>query len=351
MATKTRRKEVETVRTYRSEEVPLTEPEPSGWTRLLPFSRARARNRYAAQLREALARLEAPDLPKVKASDISIPEVRVPDVKLRDLKLRDRLQNVRLPDVNVPDVKLPEVNVPDIKVPDVDLRESLRDMRDSLSDVRIPEVTLQDLRDAAVWPRRALERRQRARETAKWTGRGIGVGTIALAAVAGAAAAYFFDPERGRGRRIQAADQLGAFVRRTGNDASRIARYVSATASAKAQAYARPRNEYIAPNDAALKAKVESELFADPTIDKSTISLNVENGVVVLRGTAESEDQIRRIVAMAETISGVRKVRDVLRVPSQSTTGVMTSPSSTSNGWTATDSGETSGDLGTEQPA
>jgi osmotically-inducible protein OsmY len=338
MATKTRRKEVETVRTYRSEDIPLTDSEPTGWSRFLPGSRARARNRYAARLREALARIEAPDLPEIDASDISIPEVRLPEAKLRDLKLRERLQGVRLPDVNVPDVKVRDIKAPEIKLPDV-----------NLSDIKLPEVTMRDVRDAAEWPRRAWQRRQRAQRAATWTGRGIGAGTVLLAGLAGAAAAYFLDPDRGRGRRIQAADQLGAFARRTGDDVGRVARYVSATASAKAQAWMRPRSDYMAPNDAALKAKVESELFADPSIDKGRLNINVESGVVVLRGTADSEDQIARIVSATRAISGVRNVRDVLRVPSQAMTGVVASPESTSNGWTATD-GETS-EYGSDQPA
>jgi hypothetical protein len=352
VATKTRRKEVETVRTYRSEEEPMNEPRTAPWERLWPWSRARARTSNADRIRAALHKLDPANLPELRAKDVSVPEVRVPDVRLRDLKLRDRLPSVRIPEVRLPEMNLPEVKLPDLRLqerisdanlPDMNLRDvKLPDLKlqERLADVRVPEVTLDDVRDAAQWPRRELQRRQRARQTAKWTARGITGAAIAVAAICGAAIAYFFDPERGKARRIQTGDQLAALARRTGAQATTVARSAAANLNAMGQRMARPREDYIAPNDAALKAKVESELFQDPSIAKGRLNINVENGVVVLRGTADSEDQIERIVTAVKAIAGVRSVSDLLRVPAQEPGDVMGTPNGTIGGETTDVSGD-----------
>jgi hypothetical protein len=309
---KTRRKEVETVRTYRSEDIPTIENEPSFWSRMWPWSRGRAR--YGFQIPEV--------------------DVNVPDTKLRERLSNVRMPDVRLPEVNLRDVKLPDVdvrdlNLRDVKLPDLKLGERLADVRDRLAD------RSSDARETAERQRRFWQ--QRSEETldaARGRRRGFGLTTIALAALGGWAVAYFFDPDRGKSRRAQAADQLAALGRRTSEQASRTARYLSSTANAQAQAWMRSRDEYVAPNDAALSAKVESELFRDPSIDKGRLNINVENGVVVLRGTAESEDQIARIVGAVRNIDGVRTVRDLLRVPGQATSDVMGATTESSAGET-----------------
>ncbi len=68
-------------------------------------------------------------------------------------------------------------------------------------------------------------------------------------------------------------------------------------------------------NDPALKAKVESELFADKDVPKERISIGAADGVVTLRGTLDSVDQTTRVTAQAEQIDGVRRVENLLTFP------------------------------------
>jgi osmotically-inducible protein OsmY len=50
-------------------------------------------------------------------------------------------------------------------------------------------------------------------------------------------------------------------------------------------------------------------------VSKARINVNVEDGIVFLRGVAEREDEIERIGAVAERIPGVRAVENLLHTP------------------------------------
>lgn len=73
-------------------------------------------------------------------------------------------------------------------------------------------------------------------------------------------------------------------------------------------------------NDPALKAKVESELFADGDVsaDKGDVLIDVADGVVTLRGSVGSDERIVELVAVAEGIDGVRRVESELNAASAS---------------------------------
>jgi osmotically-inducible protein OsmY len=68
-------------------------------------------------------------------------------------------------------------------------------------------------------------------------------------------------------------------------------------------------------NDAVLVSKVESEVFGDPDIPKGGISINAENGIVVLRGQVEDPEQIRRLEQAVGKIDGVLGVENLLHLP------------------------------------
>jgi osmotically-inducible protein OsmY len=59
---------------------------------------------------------------------------------------------------------------------------------------------------------------------------------------------------------------------------------------------------------------VSDTLTADPRVDASEITVNVEGGVVTLTGTVSSRDQKRRAEDCAEGVSGVSDVTNNLRV-------------------------------------
>jgi osmotically-inducible protein OsmY len=138
---------------------------------------------------------------------------------------------------------------------------------------------------------------------------------LAAAAAIGAVLAYFLDPDRGRSRRAETADRAAGLMRRGVRRLGRGVRYVGATASGIRRRTRHAGAAHERPNDATLAHKVESEVFRDPTISKGRMNVNAENGIVVLRGVAESQEQVERIIASTLAVNGVREVQSRLRTP------------------------------------
>jgi osmotically-inducible protein OsmY len=137
---------------------------------------------------------------------------------------------------------------------------------------------------------------------------------FALAGAIGAALAYFFDPDNGRRRRKLALDKAGKFARNAGQQAQ------GATAQAQAlkeKATHRSEQEKPQPDDVTLARKVESEIFRDADVPKGQINVNVEDGVVYLRGELEQPDLIEDLGAQARKVQGVLGVENLLHGPGQ----------------------------------
>jgi BON domain len=143
------------------------------------------------------------------------------------------------------------------------------------------------------------------------------VTTIVVSGVAGAGIAYFMDPNLGRGRRTRTRDQIAAGFRRTGRRFGRTARRAGSDTYGAWQKvrHASPEDRY--PDDATLAHKVESELFAGRDVPKGDMNVNVENGVVVLRGQLERRELIEELEAAARKIAGVRDVENLLHLPGE----------------------------------
>src|SRR5918996_417444 len=144
------------------------------------------------------------------------------------------------------------------------------------------------------WIRDADDIRREARSRAELAvrgSRGVGgwgaIGIAAIGAAIGAAVAFLLDPDRGRSRRARYGAQAVRSAGRHGTGEL---------------------------NDAALTAKVETELFRDPTLPKGTLNVNVERGIVVLRGQVDSDAQRKEIEVRAAAIPGVWSVRNLTHV-------------------------------------
>lgn len=70
-------------------------------------------------------------------------------------------------------------------------------------------------------------------------------------------------------------------------------------------------------NDPALAQKVESEVFRDTDVAKGNINVNVEGGVVYLRGEVTDRAIMDQLVARARDVDGVRGVENLLHLPSE----------------------------------
>ena len=69
------------------------------------------------------------------------------------------------------------------------------------------------------------------------------------------------------------------------------------------------------PDDRTLVDRVESEIFRDRKQVKGKVNINVEEGVVVLRGELESQDLIDDLVKAVHEVDGVRNVENLLHTP------------------------------------
>ena len=139
-----------------------------------------------------------------------------------------------------------------------------------------------------------------------------------LAGIAGAAASFLLDPARGRARRARLADQGRAALRTAAQRAERLGRQVRSEVDGRLAAARAARTPSVAPtDDVTIADRVRSELFRDPEIPKESLSINVERGVVVLRGEIPEGEMRARIVDEVERIDGVWAVRDLLHLPGE----------------------------------
>jgi len=136
-----------------------------------------------------------------------------------------------------------------------------------------------------------------------------------LAGSLGAARAFFFDIDRGRYRRNQARDRIAGFARRAWRRFRRQARYTVTEIAGTGQRLTHLRPENSSPDEVTLAQRVESQIFRDPGVPQGRINLNVEDGVVVLRGQLERPEQIRHLEASVRKVPGVKGVKNLLHLP------------------------------------
>ena len=68
-------------------------------------------------------------------------------------------------------------------------------------------------------------------------------------------------------------------------------------------------------DDVTLARKVESEIFRPPDAPKDRVSVNVQHGVVELRGEVQRPEDGEQLAAAAERVDGVKEVRNLLHLP------------------------------------
>ena len=141
------------------------------------------------------------------------------------------------------------------------------------------------------------------------------MGVFALGGAAGALLAYFFDPQNGKRRRRVTVDRTAGFFRSGGGQAARAGRGVAAEAYGVSQKVKHLKEEPKDFDDATLADKIRSEVFRDPDIPKGKLNVNVQNGVVQLRGEIPRVDLIDELVAETRKVQGVRDVENLLHVP------------------------------------
>ena len=133
--------------------------------------------------------------------------------------------------------------------------------------------------------------------------------------VLGTLGTLFLDPQQGRRRRAQLSDRAAAFGRRTGRRAERAGRGVGARVYGMSQQAQHLKEEPKEFDDATLARKVETEIFRDADVPKGQIDVNVQEGVVQLRGEVPSPDMLNDLVEKTRKVQGVRDVESLLHLP------------------------------------
>jgi osmotically-inducible protein OsmY len=134
-------------------------------------------------------------------------------------------------------------------------------------------------------------------------------------AAIGAALVYFFDPQQGARRRNMLRDRVLAFFRRRGRQAQRMGRAASAEVYGAKQKATHLREEPKEFDDQTLKAKVESEVFRPADAPKGDVDVNVEDGVVYLRGQVERQEMVEDLERRVRSVQGVERVENLLHLP------------------------------------
>jgi osmotically-inducible protein OsmY len=134
-------------------------------------------------------------------------------------------------------------------------------------------------------------------------------------AALGAALTYFFDQQNGRLRRNMARDRVLGFFRRRRREAARAGRGVAAEAYGLKQKATHLREQPKTFDDQTLKAKIESEVFRPADAPKGDVDVNVERGVVYLRGQVERPEVIEELEERVRSVQGVSEVENLLHLP------------------------------------
>jgi osmotically-inducible protein OsmY len=141
------------------------------------------------------------------------------------------------------------------------------------------------------------------------------MGGLVLGGALGALLAYFFDPNNGARRRNMLRDRTAGFVRAGGRRAARASRGVAAEAYGVSQKVQHLREEPKDFDDATLADKIRSEVFRGPDVPKGQVNVNVQNGVVQLRGEVPKPELIDELVEQTRKVQGVREVENLLHLP------------------------------------
>lgn len=133
-----------------------------------------------------------------------------------------------------------------------------------------------------------------------------------IGAIAGATTMYLFDPQMGRTRRAKLGQQLAGVSRRKTRDLRGKAEYARGHIEGLRHVGS---SDSPPENDKTLTAKVESEVLSRWNYPKGSINVNTVDGVVELRGTCETPEQINELEAEVRKVTGVVDVHNYLHLP------------------------------------
>jgi len=138
---------------------------------------------------------------------------------------------------------------------------------------------------------------------------------FAIGTALGALLAYFFDPQNGNRRRKLAVDRTAGFLRSRGRETARTGRAVAAEAYGVSQKVQHRKEEPKSFDDATLANKVRSEALRGDEVPAEAVNVNVQNGIVQLRGEVQQPELIDELDRRVRAVQGVREVENLLHLP------------------------------------
>ncbi len=149
----------------------------------------------------------------------------------------------------------------------------------------------------------------------RWDSRRRRARMLAIGALVGIVVGRLFDPISGRRRRAELRDRSGAFFRRAGRRTTRLGRYAGWHAYGVTRRVMHVREKPKELDDATLTDKIETQIFRPADVPKGQINVNVQKGVVQLRGEVPRPELIDDLAAQVRRIHGVRDVENLLHLP------------------------------------
>jgi hypothetical protein len=138
---------------------------------------------------------------------------------------------------------------------------------------------------------------------------------LALGTLIGLVVGRLFDPISGKRRRAELRDRTAALFRRRGRRAGRFGRHVASYTRGKTQRVTRAHEETRELDDATLADKIRTEIFRPADVPKGQINVNVQKGLVQLRGEVPRPELIHDLEEQVRRIEGVREVENLLHPP------------------------------------
>jgi osmotically-inducible protein OsmY len=116
-------------------------------------------------------------------------------------------------------------------------------------------------------------------------------------------------------RRHVARDRVAAAGRKTATAVRRNTQYAAGVATGVAHTAAAMRSSDREYDDVTLARKVETEIFRPPDAPKDRVSVNVQHGIVELRGEVARTEDVEWLGAAAQRVKGVKEVHNLLHTP------------------------------------
>jgi osmotically-inducible protein OsmY len=139
----------------------------------------------------------------------------------------------------------------------------------------------------------------------------VGIGAAAAAAM------YLLDPDRGRTRRAKLSDQAAAMARKAEEKARAQAEHQKGVVQGLAHDLTEPFRPEPDFDDETLRQKVKSEAIGRWEGPKSDVEIDVESGVVTLKGNVDSQN-VDQLIRLVKGVPGVASVSDQMSVPQRS---------------------------------